>query len=646
MTKEIVTAALLVIATSASAQSDTLYAKSADKVVVTANKYAQKQSNTGKVITVIDRKQIEDNLGKSLSQLLNQQAGITINGAYNNAGSVQTLYMRGAASGRALILLDGVPVNDPSMINNEFDLNLFSLNNIDRVEVCRGAQSTLYGSDAIAGVINIITVNPDIQRPLQVKATLSGGNLSTVKGNLQLMGKQDKLIYSVRYGKLYTDGFSSAYDSTGKASFDNDNYNGDVLNAHLVYQLTPLLSFKTFGMYSRYKTGIDARIFTDEKDYTTQSLNKNAGVGFNYKNDIITLNGTYQYSDVSRMYNNDSGYIVPGFGQTKFEENNYYGKAQFVEVYSAVKLGSGFTLLQGADFRYSSYNQNYLNINTAFGRYTSGFADTSLSQTGLYTSIIYNGKNNKLNIEMGGRLNTHSRYGTNYTYTINPSYAFHPRLRVFASVASGFKAPTLYQLSINNKLLAEESVNYEGGLQYSDNKLQARLVYFNREINNGIDFNYITFKYFNYVRQVVNGLEWELNYKPADKVDVQLNYTYLNIRETTQNRITNKDTVTYEYGLRRPGHNLNAAVTYQPLKKISVSMNCKYVGNRRDVGGYAKADVMLDDYFIVGAHLAYTANQHLQFFADGQNLTGKKFFDIRGYNSMPFMFNAGLVLNL
>ena len=77
--------------------------------------------------------------------------------------------MRGASSGRTLILLDGIPVSDPSMINNEFDLNLFSINDIERIEICKGAQSTLYGSDAIAGVINIITVKKDVNKPFNVK---------------------------------------------------------------------------------------------------------------------------------------------------------------------------------------------------------------------------------------------------------------------------------------------------------------------------------------------------------------------------------------------------------------------------------------------------------------------------------------------
>src|SRR5687768_17548980 len=121
---QLITAGLF-ISICALAQTDTS-SKSLDPVILTANKLPQKQRTTGKVITLISKDEIEKSAGKSLAQLLNEQAGITINGALNNAGTNQSLYMRGASSGRTLILLDGIPIYDPSVISNEFDLNLIS----------------------------------------------------------------------------------------------------------------------------------------------------------------------------------------------------------------------------------------------------------------------------------------------------------------------------------------------------------------------------------------------------------------------------------------------------------------------------------------------------------------------------------------
>lgn len=629
----------LLTGSTAFAQKDTAV-KVLDEVIVTANKLEQKQSSTGKVITVISKAQIEKSNGKTVAQLLNEQAGITVNGALNNAGTVQTVYMRGASAGRTLILMDGIPLNDPSTITTDFDLNLFSINDIERIEVCKGAQSTLYGSDAIAGVINIITVKKDIDKAFSIKSTLSQGNLGTSRNNVQVYGKLKRLTYTARYARLATNGFSSAYDSTGTKDYDNDRYDGTVANAQLLYQASTALSFKAFVMHSKYKAGIDAGVFADDKDYNINNRSFMAGTGFLYKKGDFTLHGTYQYSDITRNYRNDSLHRT----STIFEDNTYFGKSQFGELYAGLTPVKGVTVLAGLDYRYHSYNQNYYSV-SSFGPYSSMFKDTSMNQKAAYASVIYNSADKKLNIEFGGRYNDHSRYGNNSTYTFNPSFSFNTSTRVFASVSSGFKAPSLYQLSINDKLDAEKSVNYEAGIGFQKHLFSARLVYFNRQINNGIDYNYITFKYFNYVKQTVNGIELETSLKPTEKITLSANYTFLATEEITQNRVTTKDTVTYQYLLRRPKHSIHFTAGADIARGLYVSVTGKYASKRYDIGGYKKADVSLDSYFILGAYADYTLNTHVKFFADAQNLTNKQFFEVRGFNSMPFIFNAGVTFN-
>ena len=636
-------AAILAAATSL-AQSDTLHGKNPDPVIVTANRYPQKQSTTGKVITVISKEQLEKSQGKTLAQVLNEQAGVVVNGAYNNAGSVQTLYMRGASSGRTLILMDGIPVSDPSMINNEFDLNLFSLDQVESIEICKGAQSTLYGSDAIAGVVNIITVKQNPGKPLNVQATVSAGNYGTLKSNLQLFGKKNKLTYSVRYARIHTNGFSAAYDSTGKNNFDNDRYDGDVVNGQLVYQATDALSFKTFGLFSQYKAGIDAGIFKDDRDYTIDNNMFTGGAGFQFKKNGFSVHGNYQYTQLGRHYLNDSFYKT----STWYEDNEYFGKNQFVELFSSVTMGAGFTLVAGADYRYSDYNQHYFSV-SSFGPYRPPpFPTTSLSQQAVYASLIFKSPNEKLNVELGGRLNKHSVYGSNSTFTFNPSYSLSEHARIFGSISSGFKAPSIFQVydqySGNKNLKAETSLNFEAGTAVQLGKVNARLVAFDRVIDNGIDYNYSTFKYFNYIRQQVKGIEWELAAKLSQVVSIKGNYTYLSARETNQNRATNKDTITYGYLLRRPAHVVNVTLSVQPLASLSFSLSAKYVSSRYDVGGYLKPDVKLGNYVLLGAYGDYHYNDNLKFFINLQNLTGTKFFDIRGYNSIPFIFHAGLTM--
>jgi vitamin B12 transporter len=309
MSKFFFLAAVLILSASLSkAQTDTVKeTKKLDEVVITASKVNLKQSQTGKVIIVISKEEIEKSEAKSLGQLLNEQAGVIIGGALNDAGTNQSIYIRGATSGRVLVLIDGIPVYDPSITDNSFDLNLMPIDGIERIEICKGAQSTLYGSDAIAGVINIITTRTDPQKPLNLKANLAGGSYGTIRGGAQLYGKiADDLVYNVRYNKYKTDGFPMAYDSTGKGHFSNDGYNGDALAASLTWKALSHLQIKGFAEYNRYITNLPAGAFTDAQDYTNTSKNILLGGSATYQLRGTSLHANYQYATYDRQLLEDS----------------------------------------------------------------------------------------------------------------------------------------------------------------------------------------------------------------------------------------------------------------------------------------------------------------------------------------------------
>ena len=614
--------------------------KQLDEVVVTATKYPVKQSQTGKVVIVIPHEEIEKSIGKPLGELLGEQAGITVNGSLNDAGTDQSIFIRGAGSGRALVLIDGVPVNDPSETDNSFDINLIPVTMIERIEISKGAQSTLYGSDAIAGVINIITVKPDIKTPFTGKAGLSGGNYGTYNGNAQLYGKlADQLTYNVRYNHDHSGGFPTAHDSSHTASevpFTNDGYRGDQVAANLAWNPVSALTLKGFFQYSNYTTDIDAAAFTPAVDYTSANKSLLAGAGLTYKLPATTITANYLYSTTDRHLLEDSVYSQP------YYTDNYFGKSQFLEVFASTKLGFGLILLNGADYRFSSMNEN-----GSYGGYPSSFKDTSVSQTSMYSSLLYSGPSG-LSVELGGRLNTDSRYGSNYTYTFNPAWLIDRNWKLYGSIASAFKAPTLYQLYSaygDPNLLPEKSSSYEGGIQFDNTVFNTRATYFHRDTKNGIDYNYFTNLYYNYDEEKGYGVEWEGTLKFARVWSLTANYTWLKMQERTQSHVSYEDT-TYDYALRVPTHTVNLTLGVRPVSGFFVSLSGHYESKRYDIGGYdvnfnPLPDVTLDPFLILNGYAEYRVLRCLKLFAEGRNILNRKFYTIYGYNSIPAMFTAG-----
>jgi vitamin B12 transporter len=612
-----------------------------DQVVVTATKYPVKQSQTGKVVIVIPHEEIEKSTGKPLGELLSEQAGITVSGSLNDAGTNQSIFIRGAGSGRALLLIDGIPVSDPTANDNSFDINLIPVTMIERIEISKGAQSTLYGSDAIAGVINIITIKSDVKNPFNAKTSLSGGNYGTYNGNAQVYGKvADRLTYNVRYNHDRSAGFPTAYDSSKSAPsavpFLNDGYRSDLVAGNLGWNATSALTVKGFFQYSQNKADIDAGAFTPAVGYTSATGSLLTGGGFSYKLSNTTINGNYLYSGSDLRLLEDSVY-----GQSYYKDH-YAGSSQFVEIFANTNLGYGFTLLNGADYRYASMHEAGV-----AGGYPLAFKDTSVSQNSIYSSLLYGG-NSGLSVELGGRLNTDSRYGSNYTYTFNPAWLIDRNWKLYGSIASAFKAPTLYQLYSpygDASLLPEKSTTYEGGVQFNDRVLNTRATYFHRNTKDGIDYNYFTNQYYNYDEEWGYGIEWEGTVKFAKIWSLSANYTWLKMKEQTQSHVSHDDTA-YDYALRVPEHTVNLTLGVQPVHALFLSLAGHFESKRYDIGGYdvnfnPLPDVVLNPFFILNGYAEYKVTSRLKLFVQGRNILNKKFYTIYGYNSIPAMFTAG-----
>jgi vitamin B12 transporter len=641
---------LAAVIISSTAQSQDSTGSSLDEVILTANKYAKKQSETGKVVTVINRQQLEKNGGKTLSELLNTVAGTTIIGANNNLGTNQTASIRGAAAGNVLILVDGIPVNDPSVISNYFDLNFLNLDQVERIEILKGGQSTLYGSDAVAGVINIISKKAGANK-INISGNFTAGSYHTLKQSIGIGGSGNNADYSVNYTHLNSDGFSTAYDKNKTGLFDKDGFNQHAANGRFGFKAGKRIKATLSGTYSNYKTDLDASAFTDERDYTVENNNQQAGAGVIYTFTKGTVHINYNYNRAERNYLDDSSHKSNPY--VDYSKSNYVGRTHYAELYSNWKLNQ-WELLVGGDYRLNTTDQSYWSTGP-FGSYAPPVLIAKMNQISPYASVVY--KNNKgFNLELGSRLNIHSEYGNNVTFTFNPSYLIKNKAKIFGNLYSAYKTPTLYQLfdqsAGNINLTPEKGMIGEIGAElFSIKSFHTRIVGFYRNTKNAIVYTSdpVTYesKYLNAARQTNYGTELEAAYTHG-KLNMAVNYTYTNGKTTAAFDGTgsplSKDTSYYNL-YRIPKHAINLEAGIQATKALFVSTHIRSVSKREEFI-YGSSPETLKNYTTVDLYSEYKFGKTAKLFLDLKNITNKQYFDFPGYNARRFNFTIGVNFQL
>ncbi len=615
----------LTSAASSIAQQD-LTDQSLEKITVTATRFPKKLSETGKVVSVISRADLDRAGGKDLAQLLNEQAGVIVNGANSNFGKDRSVFLRGASNAYTVILINGVPVNDPTGVGGAYDLRMLPVESVERVEILKGAQSTLYGTDAIAGVINIITKKGE-GKAANLYGGISYGRYNTLKANAGLNGSFNESSYNISFMHDETGGIAEAKDTLGTQNFPRNGMLRNSLSVDIDGAVTGNFHVKPFFRYAYFKSSFANDAFMGGTNRFASEL-LSAGTQAQYSFDRGTVTGIFSFDDVKRAY--PDGFV-----------KSYEGNKKTAELFNQVDWSRHFQTLLG--LRYDDItmkNPNPTNL------------DTSIQMVSPYLSFFLKDWKG-FNLELGGRLNNHSKYGNTFTYSVNPSFIVNKQVKIFANYGTAFRAPALSELygsfGANPNLKPEESRTLEGGLQYTsvNDNLNIRAVAFKRSTKNIIAYQ--NQQYTNYNQQKDQGLEIESSVNITDDLQLKLFYTFVDGEVTTP--ASSGDT-TYNNLLKRPRHTFGVNLGYQVTPAFYVSTHFQNFGKRNDlyfepVSPYGQRTVPLAAYNLWDIYAAYSLlKSKLTVFAQVTNLLDADYYEVYGYSVLGRSLNAGVRFRL
>jgi vitamin B12 transporter len=616
----LLTAALPAPLLAQSAQSNAGMAdatQSGDQIVVTAGRAAQPLSEVGQSITIIDAQTILTHQALTPLELLRQVPGVTI--AQNGGiGTTASVFIRGADSDQTVALIDGVKITDPSSPGNSFDFSTLMIGNIDRIEVLRGPSSVLWGSQAIGGVINLITRQPT--DALAINASVQGGSFGTAQGVANVSDKFGPFSMSVGGGYFRSDGISAFDRELGGR--EADGYRNYGANASFNLALADNVSIDLRGYYSRGHTDIDGFI---ERPDGTFGLGDDAEYQINRQFVGYTgLNATL----FDGRFHNRLGFSFTDNRNRDFNPDNApfstltflgKGRTERADYQGDLDLTDGIKATFGAEHEYSRYFSN-----DGFGDLTHGRETLDSGYAQLILTPIKG-----LTATGGVRYDHHNQFGGHTTASGSVVYSPNEGLTaVRGSYSEGFKAPSLFQLYSNygnNTLRPETSRGWDAGVtqRTRDGKLEASVTWFHRVSNNLIEFvNCVDDSgictdrpfgtYDNVDRARSQGAEVAITLKPVEAFVISASYTYLDARD----RSPGSDTFDNRLA-RRPTNSITLNADYDWAFGLKTGATVIHVSSSFDDAANTER---LKGYVLTGLRASYPLGRHFEVFGRIDNL--------------------------
>lgn len=605
-----------------------------EKIVITATRTAEPIEQIGSSVSIITEENIKKRGKKTVLEVLRDVPGLDVV-QVGKFGGETSIFLRGAKSEHTLVMIDGIEMNDPMSPGRSFDFAHLTIDNVERIEIIRGPQSTLYGSDAIGGVINIIT-KKGVGKP-KFYISSEGGSHETFHELAEISGGTEKVNYSLSASRIDSGGISQAADGSEK-----DGYQNTTFSTRLGFNIFDESELSFVLRYIDTKTDLDDWAYgvgpKDDPNYVIKTRTLAFKTEFEQLlTDWWEHKLNFSLLDFERTYKDEPDDVDP----TSFH-SWYDGDTKKVSWQHNFFIAEVDTVT--ASFEYEEEKGK----SERTGLWPSKFEKRTADNKGYY---LQNQLRlwEKLFITVGIRLDDHEKFGSDTNYRVSSAWLIEKtRTKFKGNWGTGFKAPSLYQLYApaipaylflggNPDLNPEESESYDFGVEQKiwEDRISFEITYFHNDFDDMIDYytdpSTSQSTYRNIAKAETEGIEVGISVEPIENLRIGVNYTYID----TEDKSTGLEL------LRRPEDKCKFNINYSFLKRANVNLDVIYVGRREDIDSSYNR-ITQPSYTKVDLATTYDLTEHFQIFGRIENLFDKDYQEVYEYVTPGISFYGGV----
>ena len=605
-----------------------------EEVLVNASLVPIQSERSANAISIIDLEQIKNRAVSSISDLLRNVPGLAVSKS-GVQGSQTQIRVRGSEANHLLVLIDGIEANNPAQ-NDELNWGTLASSDIERIEVIRGPQSSMFGSDAMSGVINIITKNAKSPRSLRIFS--ERGTLDTQNSGVSIGFQNDRFDARLGLSQLKTDG-----DNISRVGDEKDGYENNNLTLKAGWQINKKLktSFTTRrsnGM-NGYDSDVDFDGLVDDQDKVTKFENSITGL----KVDYLDPEKKWQHHASFAQSTNDNKDLQDGLlgtltastkDQIRFISSLYLGefaqRMSFLTEYENEKFRQRGLINDYGVYGIFDPNQDQI-------RKTNSFAIE-------YRADVLD----NITFAASARRDDNSEFKNSNTYRFEIIYDLSSQGKLRSAYGTAIKNPTFterfgfYTNFIGNQFLQpEKSTNWELGLdkKFFNSSINLSVTIFSSELENEIDgnvFDPITFGYTAANKSGLskrNGLEINSFGKLSKNVTISGSYTFTDSKELDLSGA-------YQNEIRRPRHISSLNFTWQQSDDLNINTNIQYNGSQNDI--VYPSNTKLAEFTLVNVSAVLNISKELDAYLRLENLFDESYEEVFGYQTLGFSAHIGL----